>query len=377
MLRLLDGLRSLKLTVACLVLSMILVVLGTLAQVHVGIFEAQKRFFSSFFVYWKAGEDISVPVLPGGALLGALLLMNLLVRYLLDFSDYGRRPGLMLTHVGLIVLLLGGYVATFSSVESQMYLDEGQTVRYSVSSREAELVLIDVTDPEHDRVVSVPQSRLSSGGIIEDERLPFRLKVAHYFPNAELVPRREGATPVPATTGVGLSMTASPLPLASRDDLVDNATAFVEILDGPRSLGVWLLSSGLEEPQFFSHEGRTYGVALRRCRYYFPFTLTLKDFRHDKHPGTDIPRNFSSLVRLTPDVGQEARDVLIYMNHPLRHEGKTFYQSGFGKNDAMSILQVVENPGWLLPYVSCSLIAVGLLVHFMHHLLVFSTKRKG
>jgi len=27
-------------------------------------------------------------------------------------------------------------------------------------------------------------------------------------------------------------------------------------------------------------------------------------------------------------------------------------------------LQVVTNPGWLLPYVSCAMVTLGLLIHF-------------
>ena len=52
------------------------------------------------------------------------------------------------------------------------------------------------------------------------------------------------------------------------------------------------------------------------------------------------------------------------MNQPLRYAGKTFYQASYGKGDTLSILQVVTNPGWLLPYISCSLITLGLLFHF-------------
>ena len=52
------------------------------------------------------------------------------------------------------------------------------------------------------------------------------------------------------------------------------------------------------------------------------------------------------------------------MNQPLRYEGRAFYQASFGKGDTQSILQVVANPGWLLPYLSCSLITLGLLIHF-------------
>ncbi len=52
------------------------------------------------------------------------------------------------------------------------------------------------------------------------------------------------------------------------------------------------------------------------------------------------------------------------MNQPLRYDGKAFYQASFGKGDTLSILQVVQNPGWLLPYISCVLVAIGLIVHF-------------
>ena len=52
------------------------------------------------------------------------------------------------------------------------------------------------------------------------------------------------------------------------------------------------------------------------------------------------------------------------MNQPLRYGGKAFYQASFGKNDTLSVLQVVENPGWLLPYISCVLVGAGLVLHF-------------
>ena len=126
----------------------------------------------------------------------------------------------------------------------------------------------------------------------------------------------------------------------------------------------WLVSNALGAPQTFVHEGHAYRLAMRNRRQYLPYSVTLKKFSHDVYAGTDIPKNFSSLVRLDNPGTGESRDVLIYMNQPLRYDGKAFYQSSFGKNDTLSILQVVENPGWLLPYVSCVLVALGLLVHF-------------
>ena len=65
------------------------------------------------------------------------------------------------------------------------------------------------------------------------------------------------------------------------------------------------------------------------------------------------------------------------MNQPMRYDGKAFYQASFGKGDTLSILQVVENPGWLLPYISCVLVALGLIVHFTVSLRKSSRKREA
>jgi hypothetical protein len=63
------------------------------------------------------------------------------------------------------------------------------------------------------------------------------------------------------------------------------------------------------------------------------------------------------------------------MNHPLRYQGMTFYQSGFDNNDTTTILQVVQNPSWLIPYISCGLIAFGMVIQFGMHLTSFVRRR--
>jgi hypothetical protein len=53
------------------------------------------------------------------------------------------------------------------------------------------------------------------------------------------------------------------------------------------------------------------------------------------------------------------------MNNPLRYAGLTFYQASYGQDDRLSVLQVVRNPGWLLPYIACGLAGLGMLAHFV------------
>jgi hypothetical protein len=129
------------------------------------------------------------------------------------------------------------------------------------------------------------------------------------------------------------------------------------------------------ETKNYSESGRTDGLQLQPERFYLPFSLHLLEFMHDVYNGTDIPRNYSSRLLLDrPDTG-EHREVLISMNNPLRYAGRTFYQAGFDMDDQGTILQVVKNPGWLTPYLACGLIAMGLIVQFLSHLIPFLKRR--
>jgi cytochrome c biogenesis protein ResB len=131
----------------------------------------------------------------------------------------------------------------------------------------------------------------------------------------------------------------------------------------------------LSDPQKFACNGRTYQITLRPVRYYKPYAVTLLAFNHDIYPGTDIPKNFSSKIHLHDPSTGEDRDVLIYMNNPLRYRGETYFQASFEPGDKGTILQVVRNPASLTPYVACSLVALGLLVQFLTHLVKFARKR--
>ena len=363
--RVFDALTSLKLTIVCLVLLMVLVVACTLAQVRLGAFGAVNAYIRSFFVYWNVpGTESAIPVFPGGGLVGLALTANLIAAQLKRLDLSFRKLGLWIVHLGLIVLLVGEFVTGFFQVETQLAIEEGKTVDYVESTRERELAVIDTTDADHDEVYAIPEALLVPDKYIEVPGTPLFIKVGAFYPNSEMARRGPSDPPAQATMGIGTGINVIEAAPVSGDDQSDQKAAFVEPFAGPKSYGVWLVSDALGAPQSFIHEGRTYSLSLRRRREYLPFAMTLKRFQHDVYPGTDIPKNFSSLVHLSRPSTGEARDVLIYMNQPLRYAGKAFYQASFGKNDTLSILQVVENPGWLLPYASCLLVAGGLLLHF-------------
>jgi hypothetical protein len=201
--------------------------------------------------------------------------------------------------------------------------------------------------------------------------------VKQFFANSTVTDRAaEAAQPPAATQGIGPRATVKELPRVTEMDKRDVPSAVVEIVTPQGSLGTWLVSEFVEQPQSFTFDNRTYKLAMRPRRHYKPYSIQLLKFQHDVYPGTDIPKNFSSRVSLQRPATGEKREVLIYMNNPLRYAGETYYQSGFDPDNHGTILQVVHNPSWLTPYFSCVLVGVGLVVQFAIHLLGFTRKRR-
>jgi hypothetical protein len=372
-------LSSLRLTVVCLGLGMLLVFLGTLAQVHLGIHAVQARYFQSLLVYWSpAGANWKIPILPGGYLLGTVLLLNLLAAHAVRFQLSKKKLGIILLHFGVILLLIGQLLTGLYARETQMRMDEGQTLGYSEAPREVELAVIDSTDPNFDQVVAIPEEVLAHQGMIQNPTLPFTIKVREFMPNSRLAMRSQvpQAPPSAATVGFGKNVVVTAEPPTVKDDERDLSAAFIDLDSVQGPLGTWLVSNAISEPQSFTLAVHTYSVIMRQRRFYKQFALTLLDFAHDRYAGTDIPKNFSSRVRLIDFQRGENREVLISMNDPLRYRGFTFYQSGFDNEDKTSILQVVKNPAMLLPYIACGLVALGLVTQFSMHLFGFVRKRK-
>jgi hypothetical protein len=368
---------SLKLTVACLVFGCVIVFWGTIAQVHLGLYKAQNEFFRSFFVFWQpSGAGFSVPIFPGGYLIGAVLLINLFVAHFRYYQPGKRKIGILLIHLGIVLLLLGQMLTDFLAVESSLHLRIGETKNYTEAGRAFELAVVDTTDPDSDKVVAIPCSVLVRRSEVRHKEMPFTVRVKTFYANSLLAQQSQpGYAPLKTTAGFGSGFWWREAPRETGMNRIDVPSAIIEVVTNGTSLGTFLVSGWVDEPQSFTSNHRTCQLRLRPERFYLPFSLRLVEFRHDKYPGTDIPKNFSSRVRLRNLANGEDREALIYMNNPLRYAGQTFYQASFDADDLGSVLQVVHNPGWLTPYFSCVLVSAGLVIQFLSHLIPFLKRR--
>lgn len=400
---------SIKLTVTCLLCSIVVVFVGTMAQDPLGLYISQERFFHSFFIdqaaMWAAlkktlqmfgvyltpstGADVLqarwIPVFPGGYLLGSILLVNLIATHFTRFKFTKAKTGIFMTHAGLILLIVGQLFTDIFAKESNLRLEEGQTKNYSMDARKNELVIVDLSGEKADRVISIPESRLKAGAVISHPDMPFQLKVLSYWQNSDISGSEgPGFMKVDADHGIGPLVYLKEIGTATTMDARDIPAVVVEILHGDHGHGKWFATPNLSKRQTFREDDKEWEIAFRFKRYYTPYSITLMKASHDQYKGTEIPRNFSSVVRIEDSATGENRETKIFMNNPLRYGGKTYYQYQMAAGEMMlsrglkptSTLQVVQNPTWLAPYFGCLIVGLGLLIQFLIHLVKFA-KRKA
>lgn len=375
---------SLKLTVWLLAFALGLVFFATIDQVHLGIHEVVQIYFRQWIAYYdfRTGggwDDVAKAVIPpkpafrlwmpGGYMLGTVLLLNLIAAHAVRFKLSWKKSGIVVVHLGIVLILLGELFTGLTARETQMTIDEGQTVNFSEDKRRCELAIVDLSNPQREKHVVIREDRLKPGSQFTTPDLPFRIEVIAYFPNARLAqsgqqPAGDTWVPVPADQGLGSRLMMMPVDRATQADEVDFPLAVVRLYDGTRTLGSWAVSRQIDMAQPIPGHAGNWQISLRTERSYKPFCLTLRDFQHNKYPGTNIAKDFSSYLTLTEKGVESGRDFRIWMNHPLRHGGYTFYQGSFMNNDATTILQVVRNPSWLIPYIACTMVFLGLALQF-------------
>ena len=427
-----NALASLRLTVFLFVLALVLVFTGTLAQMDANIFSVVDRYFWSSFVWIPAtvfvrfgqvffgvSADYAPPSwagfwFPGGWLLGCVMLVNLVSAHLMRFraaqtyreikkgyaEGHGRRTllnvvlrrgGTWAIHLGLILLFVGEYGTRVGQVEQKMMIPEGTAVDYTQDSRLTELAFVTPVDGETERVTVVPQALLrrarASGTRVSDEQLPYDIAVNEWYPNSD-IPTGPDGNFLPGqsdgvTAGLGLRYaleSVKPTTGVDADQRVDMPGAVVTFYEkgtdtavGTYAISLWFSTRSAQ--QLPNTDTR---VQLQFVRYFKPFAIELLKFTAEYYPGTTTPKHYESRVRVIDRERDEDFETKISMNRPLRHRGETFFQSSFelahGKRNLPvdeTILQVVKNPVWWVPYAACGTVTLGMLLHFGYFLTQF------
>ena len=336
----------------------ILVFFGTIAQKNIGLYASQMKYFSSFYFLFLG----FIP-LPGGRLVLLLMTVNLFSSMFKRNLWQLKKIGIIIVHLGGLLLLAGGGLTAYFSSEGNMVIAEGETSNYVDDYHNMELAFVNNSLKDSVEYTVVDESLLFEGSRFQLFDEGPEIYVISNIKNVRIENRISPADSIYK----GLLEKFVLLPKKPEPENTQNRPALIYKIKGTSngSDGIYglFLGQGLNDP--FKIKDQIFHSEYRRERTYVPFNIELIDFEKIMHPGTNVAKSFSSDVNLIEN--DIPRRTLIKMNEPLRHKGYTFFQASFIDDSEIetTVLATVKNYGRLFPYISSIIMSIGLLIHLL------------
>ncbi|MDP6206825.1 MAG: cytochrome c biogenesis protein ResB [Roseibacillus sp.] len=384
--RVISFLAGYHLACVCLLLLGLLTWLGTLEQADHTLLATTKKYFNyeTVFLFPEFnGKVVPIP-LPNGFWVGLIFFINLLLGPILKVRRGIKQVGILISHCGMLLLLVGAFVTQVKSQRGNMTIEEGEVSDVAQHYTEHVIEVSETDGKEITRVHLIANKYLK--GLKPDDRrlfrmksLPFDVEVKGYQVNSEPLPvetfDQKGLAGVEFVDGFTLDGREPDKKSAERD----MAGCYVNILDkeGNRIERV-LLASACVHPATFEVGAKIFTITIRKSLWKMPFEIQLDKFTHEFHPGTRRPRVFRSDITRIEEDGQTEK--VIRMNNPMRYKGYTFFQASWGPQDPTatrfySVFEVVKNPADHWPLVSLIITGFGMLIHFVLMLVLFIIKQ--
>lgn len=374
-----DFLSSHGLTVISLLFLMVITIIGTIDQKYIGLYQSQKVYFESIFfniTLFKAGGYVFFIPFPGGYTVLAVLFVNLILAFVFKFRWRLHTFGVIVCHIGLLLLLIGSYLTYAYSVNGHMTFAEQEKRAYFVSYTDNELVITE-TNAEGEKSTSFGNEHLYKGSNLLAPSKNIHVEITYFFQNCDAIRNKDNLF---SHQEYVLRKIAPAL-----EAEMNTVGVYASVFNGKNLIGRYYLYQGV--PVDFNYQGTRYSIYIQRHKYPVPFSLKLLKFTRELYPGTQTPKHYESKVTLSEksSAGQNSeREILISMNRPLRHKGYTFYQSSFNQEKDQagntikyySTLAVMKNPAEEWPYFSCLLVVLGMIIHFIPKMFRFA-KRQG
>ncbi len=304
---------------------------------------------------------------------------------------FKRKGAIVLIHLGVLFLMGNELFVSFTNEEQRMLINEGETAFSTINLHKSEMFVSHAAESDEVTITTI-DSRLLRGGsnsllgwlgfraeksnVISNDDLPFDIECLQYFPNAAILPLRS-ADQAKATAGIGKFFEIAEVPATTGTDMqqsVDKPAAYVRLLDktSGETIGIHALSIAAyhdrELLDTVDVQGTAYNFGLRYKTNYKDYSIYLQDVSREVYPGTQTPRSFASDILVSdPRHSIEDEPKRVWMNNPMRFGNETFYQTNYGQlanGQEYTELQVVRNNGWMIPYVACMLVVLGLMGQF-------------
>lgn len=295
---------------------------------------------------------------------------------------FAQRGGIVVLHIGVALLMFSELQVGFYAKENLLTMAEGEKTSFMRDVRSRELAIM-TRDGDKDKVVAIPQDILEAAAsqtaledrVIDYAGLPFRLRVDQFLRNSALRARLPDDEKL-ATTGLGTF--ATPVerdPVNGMESTHDMSAVQITLIDKKSGDEIQTLLCAQEVSEMrakpiaevASVNETDFQFYLRFKRSYKDYEVELLDTSRTNYIGTSTPRDYRSRISIRDAESDESEEFTVWMNNPLRYKGETFYQSGHNElpdGTGVTTLSVVRNTGWMLPYIACMILAVGMFAHF-------------
>jgi len=336
----------------------VLVFFGTIAQKDIGLYASQMKYFSSYYF-----TILGFIPLPGGRLTVMIMTINLFSSLFKKSLWKLKKIGIIIVHIGGLLLLLGGGVTAYFSSEGNMVISEGDSSDHVNDYHTMELAFVNTSLEDSLEYTVFDSPILSVGNSIKYDNLGIEINIIDMIKNVRIENRISPSDSIYK----GLLKDFVLLPKQPEKEATQNRPGIILKIGGTGQItdGIYGIFLGQRTPDRFTLNDQDFFTEFRRKRTYLPFAIQLTDFEKIMHPGTDIAKSYSSEVNLIEN--DNSRRILIKMNEPLRHRGYTFYQASFIDDlpRETTVLATVKNHGRLFPYISSIIMSIGLLIHLL------------
>ena len=346
----------------------VIVFFGTIAQKDVGLYASQVKYFSSYYFLFAG----FLP-LPGGRITIIIMTVNLASSLFKKNLWKMKKLGIIIVHIGGLLLLIGGGITAKFSAEGNMVIGEGERSDHVDDYHDMELAFVNTSLEDSLEYTIFDAPLLGEGKRIKYDKLGIQIDIIDHIKNVRIESRISPADSIYK----GFLNDFVIIPKQPDKENTQNRPGLIFKIEGTgkETDGIYGAFLGQRVPDTFEIGGELFFTEFRRKRTYLPFAIELLDFKKVMHPGTNVAKSFSSEVNLIEN--KIPRRVLIQMNEPLRHRGYTFYQASFvdGLDKETTVLATVKNYGRMFPYISSIIMSIGLLIHLLINLPKMLKKR--
>jgi len=268
--------------------------------------------------------------------------------------------GIIITHIGAFLLLLGGIITGYFSFEGNMVIDENETISFIRDYHEVELAITVLGLKTQDKVIVIDQQTLAHKSKLSLKELPFEIEVLDFCKNCKVTRRTNQST---EHNGFAKIFSLDSIPLAKNDP--ENQSGIQIQIKNSEKDGKYAVFLDMPVKQSLVTHNRKYFFQIRKKRTPLPFKIELLNFTKLDYASTSMAKSYQSEVNLID--GKIKQRTVIKMNEPLRYKGYTLYQSSFIQdgNKETTVLSVVHNVGRLFPYISSIIMCIGLIIHLL------------